>query len=473
MKKIVATFLALLLSATASAQAFDVKDMHVRGTLRQEAPSAQPGCTNIMTYGGVANGQNDNSAAFDAAVAATKSTASFTGSISGTTLTVTGVSYGTLRTGQVLTGNGIASSVWISALGTGTGGVGTYTLNTSQTVASETISAGYTDNACIYFPPGTYLFSAGLNYTLPSSVASITIKGAGAGVSNLYWPGGGGLEIQYQSANNSAHLADLSIYTGASNYGNGLYLVQNSTIANPANTAQSDIINVTVSGKPDTGAYWQKGISLIGVSNVNLFGVNVVGGGTTGTGLYLYTTSSVPGVVYNVTSSTFNYLQYGLYYGPYVQGVSVSQCNFTGGLYGIYAPSGNTGTDQLYVAGTQFNVSGAAIYELTQVSNSDIVGNLFIVQNNSQGINLAQSGYYAIVGNSFNPNGGTNANAIVINNSISPGIITGNNIFGMGATGITLQSGSQYVNVQSNVYSGNGTNVVNSGTNNTVGGGSQ
>jgi hypothetical protein len=38
---------------------------------------------------------------------------------------------------------------------------------------------------------------------------------------------------------------------------------------------------------------------------------------------------------------------------------------------------------------------------------------------------------------------------------------------------VNLQSGSQFVNVQSNSYSGNTTNVLNNGTNNTVGGGSQ
>ena len=61
----------------------------------------------------------------------------FTGSISGTTLTVTAVNYGTLRIGHVLFGPGVATGTSITALGTGTGGTGTYTVSTSQTVASE------------------------------------------------------------------------------------------------------------------------------------------------------------------------------------------------------------------------------------------------------------------------------------------------------------------------------------------------
>lgn len=66
--------------------------------------------------------------------------ASATGSISGTTLTVTGVTSGTLAVGQPLSGTGVTAGTTITALGTGTGGVGTYTVSQSQTVASETLT---------------------------------------------------------------------------------------------------------------------------------------------------------------------------------------------------------------------------------------------------------------------------------------------------------------------------------------------
>ena len=61
----------------------------------------------------------------------------FTGSISGTTLTVTLLKSGSLAIGQSLFGIGLASETVITALGTGTGGLGTYTINLSQTIASE------------------------------------------------------------------------------------------------------------------------------------------------------------------------------------------------------------------------------------------------------------------------------------------------------------------------------------------------
>ncbi|MDN7897207.1 hypothetical protein QZM82_13500 [Burkholderia cepacia] len=64
-----------------------------------------------------------------------------TGSITGATLTVSNVTNGTLTVGQRITGTGISSGTYITALGTGTGGVGTYTINLAQTVGSTTISA--------------------------------------------------------------------------------------------------------------------------------------------------------------------------------------------------------------------------------------------------------------------------------------------------------------------------------------------
>lgn len=66
-----------------------------------------------------------------------------TASISGTTLTVTAVTSGTIAVGFTVTGAGIEQGTYITALGTGTGGTGTYVINISQTVASESMSIVY------------------------------------------------------------------------------------------------------------------------------------------------------------------------------------------------------------------------------------------------------------------------------------------------------------------------------------------
>lgn len=64
----------------------------------------------------------------------------FTGSIAGTTLTVTVASSGTIAIGQTVNGAGVLPGTKITALGTGGGGTGTYTVGRSQTVGSGSMA---------------------------------------------------------------------------------------------------------------------------------------------------------------------------------------------------------------------------------------------------------------------------------------------------------------------------------------------
>jgi len=66
--------------------------------------------------------------------------ASFTASISGTTMTVSAVASGTIAVGGIVVGPGVADGVFITALGTGSGGAGTYSISIPQTIASEAMS---------------------------------------------------------------------------------------------------------------------------------------------------------------------------------------------------------------------------------------------------------------------------------------------------------------------------------------------
>ena len=65
----------------------------------------------------------------------------FTGSISGTTLTVTAMTNGTITVGCAIAPSPTGAYAIVTALGTGTGGVGTYTLSGSFTQASTTMAA--------------------------------------------------------------------------------------------------------------------------------------------------------------------------------------------------------------------------------------------------------------------------------------------------------------------------------------------
>jgi parallel beta-helix repeat protein len=92
---------------------------------------------------------------------------SFTGSIAGNTLTVTAVASGVLAVGQVLYGSGITAGTTITALGTGTGGTGTYTVSALQTVSSESIN------------------SAGATQFVPGVSTSITLAGTYGSTNNV------------------------------------------------------------------------------------------------------------------------------------------------------------------------------------------------------------------------------------------------------------------------------------------------
>jgi|GEM_PF-6302249 len=74
-----------------------------------------------------------------------------TGSISGTTLTIATAASGQLRVGSVITDSGslVTAGTYITALGTGAGTVGTYTVNNSQTVATTVLSGNSTNVTAI------------------------------------------------------------------------------------------------------------------------------------------------------------------------------------------------------------------------------------------------------------------------------------------------------------------------------------
>lgn len=81
----------------------------------------------------------------------------FTGSISGTTMTVSAVTSGTIKVGSDVTGTGVTVPTYITALGTGTGGTGTYTVGTSQTVASTILTSVYAPSTASVVVTMTYV----------------------------------------------------------------------------------------------------------------------------------------------------------------------------------------------------------------------------------------------------------------------------------------------------------------------------
>lgn len=69
--------------------------------------------------------------------------ASFTGAIATTVLTASAVTGQPLAVGQFVHGASVAADTYITSLGTGTGGAGTYNINNSQTIASEAMTSNF------------------------------------------------------------------------------------------------------------------------------------------------------------------------------------------------------------------------------------------------------------------------------------------------------------------------------------------
>jgi hypothetical protein len=74
-------------------------------------------------------------------VSISQTVASTTVAASGGGLTVSAVTSGVLRVGQTISGAGITAGTTITGLGTGSGGTGTYAVSVSQTASSTTVTA--------------------------------------------------------------------------------------------------------------------------------------------------------------------------------------------------------------------------------------------------------------------------------------------------------------------------------------------
>lgn len=357
------------------------------------------------------------------------------------------------------------------------GGNNTGSGNNDAAFSSALASASnLTSQKCVYFPPGQFNFASQAGLTFTSGYQTVTVRGSGQDATLLNWSGGGGLGFNFFSGTDSVHIEDLTVETGSNNVGNGILLTHQ--FASTSSASMSTIARVTIRGNDGYfGAhYFQYGIQIIGVSGVNIDSVQAIGPGTpSGTGLLITTDSvSVVPIIYNISNSSFDQWNDGITYGNLVQGVQIVNCNFTNDNAGIFVPAGQSGLDQLTVSNSQFNGIQYNILANSPVGNMMVSNNLFLVNNNSSGVNLQATSTTTIVGNSFQPNTGSPSNVfgVVLSGWVIGGsIVTGNFFYNL-TTGVVLQSSSKNVNVQSNGYQANAANTSNAGSGNVIGGGS-
>lgn len=199
----------------------------------------------------------------------------FTGSISGATLTVTAVSSANLAVGATISGTGITTSPTITALGTGTGGTGTYTISSSSLhVASETITAtNQVPSSTSTLINGTYCTGQGggsVNcYLYPGNYGSFNISSGGPWY--LYWESGGFVFNGSVSLTNNT-TSDNAVSTGGETiFVTGQFNGENTfnfnltapgTTSNPGAGGPWQVAGVVLAGSgSDTGYYGNSGFT--------------------------------------------------------------------------------------------------------------------------------------------------------------------------------------------------------------------
>lgn len=100
----------------------------------------------------------------------------FVGSSSTTTLTVASVQKGALAVGMLITGAGVAPGTYITALGTGLGNTGTYTINVSQSIAGSTAMKAASVPAPAFSVTGTIATDPAGDVLTVASVGSGTVR---------------------------------------------------------------------------------------------------------------------------------------------------------------------------------------------------------------------------------------------------------------------------------------------------------
>jgi hypothetical protein len=175
------------------------------------------------------------------------SAAVFTGSTSGTTLTVTAITNGTIAINQALFGVNIAQETVITALGTGTGGVGTYTINVSQTVPSEQMNSATVGAVVTGSISGTTLTVSAV--TSGTLFVGQTIQGSGVTVQTIITALGTGTGgAGTYTVNNSQTVSSTTLYglnwsvlpstDGAFTGGTNVDIVDNYFVYNRPDTQQ-------------------------------------------------------------------------------------------------------------------------------------------------------------------------------------------------------------------------------------------
>ena len=352
-------------------------------------------------------------------IALNMQSAVFTGSIIGTTLTVSSLASGTIAVGQKIYANGVPGGRTILSFGTGTGGVGTYTLNSQATnpaTPSTIMTSGHDAQTNL----------SGIYATQTSGVLSLGLSGLGNTIKNLSLDAVNGylLGIQHSgigSGNHQMSYNDLdSLLMPRATYNNYCYLLNTATASNLA--------NVTI--------------------NNNSFGSEVFSSGGAGNYFGIYTTGSGP-LNQTISNNTFASMI-----------IPISQINPYDVLYGglvalifnnnAIPANGTKTTQNNTVSGVTIPSTGSwnspRFYGYYDMGTHPSTAVIDISGNNFSNISLATSGFV-----SFIRSNGTGSPTQNIYNNVISNITTngwGSKYIDINGTGSTAATAANIYNNQ-------------------------
>jgi hypothetical protein len=361
------------------------------------------------------------------------------------------------------------------------GGVGdgvtdnTAALFTAASILNSMINSG---GGTIYFPPGKYLFNASpLINMVPTAYNTLSLVGAGLDATQLIFPNSNGLVINFSSTGASCNIRDLSIVTGSPGVWTGLQMIFTAQNGAPGFNPQSVIERVafrSTDTPPPTVStnFWKVCARVDNVCNVIFVSCNFLGnylGGANvsnqGIGVRLAGNTSIPSYQVSIyfNKCSFNALAAGISFNDWLQGVFVTDCNFTLCQWGILVNPSLAGVlNMLSVINSQFNCH-EAFHVGSAIADINICNNLFLIAAGFTGIYMANSSFICILGNNFQGvgDGATGLN-LIAGSQIN---ISGNNFcnFSPTGTGIIVGAGAAQVLVADNIFANNGTSLTNAG----------
>lgn len=311
-------------------------------------------------------------------------------------------------------------------------------------------------DVCIKFGPGVYNFSDGAIAALKPNI-SIKVRGSGKGVTHLVWTRDTHGMILQTGNQQTVDIQDISFETSVANSHNALTVKsQDCTGARRS----SSINNVSFSGDGyyPFPHYWTYGLVIYGLSFVNLNQLDFFSdaNGNHMNGL-TWDSPNAPAcfaIVLNASQLSFIGGNVNFTYGNFVQGVTLTQSNFTNGKIGILVPGTSVNTAQLTVSDSQFNTSEEQVFIQAPILGAQFHHNTFTIPANHTGIHIANGAYFNIDGNIFfNETGVSGMTGVQIDGNLpqNAGVITAN-AYSHLSYGNSLMGGTSGWTVQANSY---------------------